>query len=260
MKGDKTLKKTKNKRVGLIGVLLLLLVPVLALTGCSKLTGDYVNSSKNIKAAIKYLNERYGTEFEYLEDKPYEVDSGNVFGAHGNSVHMYVTCKDLPGKKIYVVGGEGSGTFTSNYTAMKYEDDVMAVLNDIAKSVYGDSARVFWEGDKGERMGDLEKDATLDDFLRSGSLRFISVLADKNDDMMGDYRRFINALIDRGVECVPETYHYSEAALYADTDKLTYRDDLNNEQKVGRCMTTAVKDLLGDFNFDTDTEFQNTFL
>jgi hypothetical protein len=174
---------------------------------------------------------------------------------------MYVTCKDLPGKKIYVVGSEGSGTFSSNYTAMKYEDEAYAVLDGIAKSVYGDSAKVFWEGDDGERLGDLEKDATLDDFLRSGSLRFISVLTDKNDDMMGDYRRFINALIERGVECSPETYHYSEAALYADTDDLTYRDDLTSEQKVGRCMITVVKDLLGgDFNFDTDTEFQNTFL
>ena len=107
----------------------------------------------------------------------------------------------------------------------------------------------------------MEKDAALDDFLRSGYMHYVEVLTEKNDDMMGDYRRSINALIERGVECSPDTYHYSEAALYADTDDLTCRDDLTSEQKVGRCMITVVKDLLGgDFNFDTDTEFQTTFL
>ncbi len=255
-------KANNNRRLG-AGLMLaaVIFAPLLLMTGCAKLTGNYVNSNKNIKAAIKYLNERYDTEFDYLEDKPYAVGSGNVFGAHGNSVHMYVTCKDLPGKKILVVGEEGSGTFSCNYTAMKYEDEAYAVLDGIAKSVYGDSAKVFWEGHNGDRLGDLEKDAALDDFLRSGHLDFITVLTDKNDDMMGDYRRFINALIERGVECVPETYHYSEAALYADTDKLAYRTDLTNEQKIGRCMTSVVKDLLGgDFNFDTDTQFQETFL
>jgi hypothetical protein len=79
--------------------------------------------------------------------------------------------------------------------------------------------------------------------------------------MMGDFRKLIDKLIERGIECSPETYHFSEASLYADMDKLTYREDITKEQEVGRCMIIVVKKLLGgDFNFDTDTEFQNTFL
>ena len=245
-------------------ILAVITLPLMLLTGCAlkdRLTGDYLNSPKRQKEAIKYLNERYGTEFEYLEDKPYEVGSGNVFGAHGNSVHMYVTCKELPGKKIFVVGSEGSGTYSSNYTALKYEDETMSVLNDIAKSVYGSSAKVFWEGQKGERMGDLEKDATLDDFLRSGSIGFISVLTDKNDDLRGDFRRLVDALTERGVDAKPQSYHYSDASLYADMEKLVYDPDITKEQKVGRCAIGYAPGILDPgFDFDRELMMFDTFL
>lgn len=233
-------------------------VCVLALSGCARLTGNYVNSPKNRRAAIKYLNEKYNTRFTYLEDKPYKLGSGDVFGRHGNTVHMYVTCEELPDKKIFVAGNEGSDTFYCNYTAVKYGEATREIITEISRAVYGDSTKVYWEGNDGDLVGCMDKDASLEDYLAGGDVNYFAVFTTKNDDMTGDYERLIYALIDRGVDCKPQSYHFTED-VYSSHDNTDFTYEIPKEKKCGRCFLHFTESILAE-GYVPDYVFADTFI
>ena len=266
MTENDTAAKKKKIRISdipgiLIGSLVLALfaLPILLLVGISRLLGNYVNSPKYRRRAIKYLNKRYKTKFRYLEDKRFAVGSGNVFGKHENSVYMYVTCGELPGKKIFVSGIEDSKMFYCNYTAKKYEDEVLKILADTAKSVYGENAVIYWEDVKGERIGDMGRDATLEEYLASGNIRFFYIFTIKHDDMQDDFRRLLCELIARGINCSPDVFYFAED-VYSPCEKPAVPFyDVPAEKKCGRCRLAKMSNTL-DSGFDGSITFREHFV
>ncbi len=256
-------KSVLRKAAGALGTAVgvgLLAVPIVFVVVLLEIRRFFVrvNSPLKRRAAIRYLNRKYGTRFRYLEDKPYKIGSGDVFGRHGNSVHMYVTCDEFPDKKIFVAGVEGRPGFYCNYTAVKYEDKTLALLTSIAKDVYGESARVFWQGTDGDRMGCMDRDATFEDYLACGEIGSFDVFTDKNDDMTGDFLRLVNELAARRIECRPQSYHFADK-VYDSIENRRFVYDIPSEQKCGHCHLHFTQSILAE-GYVPDIVFRSSFV
>ena len=207
-------------------LILLLLLPVTILAGCARLSGDYMNSSKNRKAAIKKLNEQFDTEFTYVEDWAFPVGSGDVFGKHsGVAAHIYVKCEELPDVKI-AVSYSDDGTVASNYIQKLYEEETVDRLTEIVNEVYASpTVRICLKEESVTR--DFDSETTLEDFLASGCLQDIKICTTDNEGLDTKFRQLNDLLIAGRISCTPFVYSYDEDVYSHGEDHLFDLDNVH---------------------------------
>lgn len=195
----------KRDMIGIIGgAVLLLAVPVMLLAGCGSSSGGY-NSDRNIKAALKHMNDAYGTEFTYIE--PYVGKSGNTMRGNTNFVGIYAKSSDLPNKKIHIFSADGK-VFSDDYIYRKYEDEWTQTVTEAAQSVYGGRLRVIMDDEF--MSSSFTKNTAAADLYRVGSSFTVTVFTCDSKDFTGDFGRLADALAAKGIDVSLRVDHFTD--------------------------------------------------
>jgi hypothetical protein len=168
------------------------------------------NDPEHIEHTLNYLNEKYGTEFVYEADN-IRPSKGNVFGGQETYVDMFVRCTELPEKQITVYSYDGE-EFCDDYICMKYEDRLQVDFEEITDSIFdGDKPMVQFDSTKdGIKNPTLPPDTTYEEFLQSGVMGEMDIFTDDLEDPVGDYRKLLELLILKRVQCQPTVYWFSD--------------------------------------------------
>lgn len=193
------------------------LLPLTLLCSCGNKDG--YNSKSHIKNAVEHMNEKYGAEFEFKGSNT-KVGSGDVFGRHSEYVNILVSCDELPGKDIEVFSNDGE-TYFDNYIVLKYEEQAIQLITDAANEIYGGDKIVTEYYFSGDTTADMTTETTLEEALLSGVYDGIGFYTDDTDDMLGDYRRFIELLKERGINISPSVYYFDDD-IYLTSSKKMY--------------------------------------
>ncbi len=226
------------------------LAAALLLAGCGRLTGDYMNSPKNQKAALKALNEQFGISFSYAGKWDFPVGSGGVFGKHtGVAAHFYAKCDELPNENIAVVYAD-DGHAASNYIAKLYEKDTTDLLGQIMGAVYDGTYRVCLEKDY--VTADFDGDTTFEKYLSSGNVYTVSFCTTDSADLENKYKQLNDLLIANGINCQPYVYSYTED-VFSHGEEDIFK--LNNPAVIGVSRNpehgsmTLEEDFVNEFEF-----------
>ncbi len=216
------------------------------LTGCGM-----HNSSLTRNAGIRAIKRRYGIKLTYAGDAD-KSGSGNVFGSYSDALDIYAECKELPGKLIHIYSPDGF-YFGSDYIPVKYEDDTKELVRSIAAEIYDDS-NIRVNG-MTYIVNSLGRDTTMEEYLASGELEYVNICTTDNDDPEGDFAKLIDALIENGVNCKPQVYHFKEY-VYGSDDYNIQTTDM--EYRLGKCLLSGIYPTLDD-KFDKGYRFVYQF-
>ena len=185
---------------------------------CSCGNKDGYNSKNHINNAVAYMNEKYDAKFTFKGSNT-QVGSGDVFGRHSEYVNILVSCDDLPGKDIVVFSNDGEKYF-DNYILLKYEEQAIQIMTDAANEIYGGDKIITEYYLSENTTADLTNDTTIEEALLSGAYNDIGFYTDDTDDILGDYRRFINLLRERGINIYPAVYYFDDDIYLTSTKEL----------------------------------------
>ena len=225
------------------------------LTGCAsvkdRISGDYLNSEKNIKYAIETMEERFNTDFEYLEEKKFEAGSGDVFGRHsGYTVCIYAECGELPDRKITVTCND-DGTVSSDYIFMLYEDELKDTIKTLAGEAYEGELGVFFEEDRVTQ--NFDDKTSLGDILASKDMNAVYICTTDIGQREEKFCRFVQLLIENKVNCIPIVYIFDED-VYSNGESSDEIFSFENTHGIGASRYDSLKYTL-DEDFELNYEF-----
>ncbi|MCR5142400.1 MAG: hypothetical protein K6C68_07730 [Ruminococcus sp.] len=229
------------------------------LTGCvsikDRMAGNYLNSKKNINYAIETMEDRFYTDFEYLEDREFEVGSGDVFGRHsGVATYIYVECDELPGEKIFVTSTD-DGRVSSDYIFKLYEKEIKDVFKTLAGEVYDGELEVFLDEDR--VTWNFDADTSLKDVLKSKDMHFVDICTTDDGQREEKFRRFVDLLIENQVNCIPTVTIFDED-VYSHGESYIDIFSFDNPHGIGVSRYESLSYTL-DEDFEFVYEFNDSF-
>lgn len=167
---------------------------------CASLTGCGGNKSKVIKASIKECSERYGVEFRFKKKKLF---------AGGADCNVYVTCKELPKKRVHIFRLDNHAPLCCDFISVKYSDALyektVSAVSGVNKNKYSDTSDwniIVHEKDYNHfPPADFDKNTTFEDYVRDTPLETFVVIPQplESDIMTGIYTDVMSALEKNGL-------------------------------------------------------------
>lgn len=232
-----------GKTIRKIMVLILSAVPLMLLCGCG------ANSSFRRSRALSYMKKTYGIKFEYDENK----EGSGVFGTNNAYCDFYATCEEYPGERVRIVSYDGMH-FGTDFPMVLYKDKTEESMISAAEGIYGgDEIRVLFD-EENNRISENGK-MTEDEFLKSGDIGRLGICTDDNKDPEGDYEKLIAALQEKGVNCKPIVYHFTDDSYVGDGVNIHTSDV---DKRYGAVMLEGIKGILDD-GFDGAYRFKKGF-
>ena len=120
----------KYRRARMFALLLLTTILSLGVCGCMSVGKK---ESFSVDACIEYMNQKYGTKFEYIEP----IDNHQPTAS---SMKIYVSHVDYPDSRILVTAMRKDEGFRylDNFVAIKYAEETCRTLQEAASAVYGE--------------------------------------------------------------------------------------------------------------------------
>ena len=141
------------------------------ITGCLFKETEKQNDKVTHSDLIKYMEEKYKDEFEY-------VDSFDG-GFDNNKMDIIVSSKKLLNKEIYV-GYEninGIENYTDNYTQLKYEEDTYVLIEESLSKIFDKDFLITHKIVRSNN--NFDDNTTFEEFLKSdeSGVRFYAVVS-----------------------------------------------------------------------------------
>ena len=167
---------------------------------CASLTGCGGNKSSAVKASIKECSERYGVEFRLKKKKLF---------AGGADCNVYVTCKELPKKRVHIFRLDNHAPLCCDFISVKYSDALyektVSAVSGVNKNKYSDTSDwniIVHEKDYNHfPPADFDKNTTFEDYVRDTPLETFVVISQplESDIMTGIYTDVMSALEKNGL-------------------------------------------------------------
>ena len=194
------MSKKKKYLLASGGLLIIVLICVL-----SYLAGRSDDNDK-----IKQLEERYNTEFEYVEDT-----TERILFDDDRKYTFTVKCKDLPGKLVTVSSYEEWNIVESDYIFQKFGDEVCNMIKDSLLPVVPD-AKIVPMVIKAGSKDEYDANTTIDDYLANeGFIIYIILNGDIDTEKL-------TALVDEcadklkwdGINCAELEVYVCDGSYY----------------------------------------------
>lgn len=180
---------------------------MIGVCGCMNASNNYPKFT--IEEIIQYMSEKYGEEFTYIND----ID-GNQPNEYSYSI--YLKAESYPEKKILaecrVADTEGVKSFSDNYDAIIYEDDVRNILTSIVNGVYP-NAKVRYIVEPLISSSYVEEETkSVEEFFARNPMVSFNVLMEPGHDITKkeeEIQRLCDCLIEAKIPC-SFTVRYSD--------------------------------------------------
>ena len=188
-------------------LIIIFTLSLILLCGCSD------KQKLSVDACLRYMEDKYGMKFAFVE--PYDN-----FQPTASSLQIYARTDAYPSKVLVVEERvDDEFLFHDNFVAIKYEQEVQAILNGIADEVF-DECRVIYDanGYDGFLPDRFGADTTLDEYITERKSNIsVTILVppehgtyNKDSEIMAVYDKCCRS----GLICAIEVYYANDRSLY----------------------------------------------
>lgn len=234
----------------LVATTIISIITLMALTSCS------LENQFNEEDVIRYLEDKYGTEFTYMRT----VGDGDL--TTKKNVSSFARQPDHKGREVFVVTSlDGSKVVhRDNYVAIKYEDKTVELINSCTKKVF-DKYKIIYVPVTGQTLEEkFDNDMAFEDYIKdSGNLlRFDVIIPNDCDWTYGDREvsKLKSALDSEHVHCCVNVYKAKTGEIY---DKIQdYSDYYDKDASFDEQAYFEVGDKKGKEESVTEETTENT--
>lgn len=223
---------------------------LMALTSCS------LENKFSEEDVIKYLEDKYETEFTYINT----VGDGDL--TVKKNVSSFARQPDHKGREVFVVTSleEGKVVHRDNYVAIKYEDKTVELINSCTKKVF-DKYKIIYVPVSGQTLDEkFDNDMSFEDYIKDSEnlLRFDVIIPNNCDWTYGDREvSKVKSALDSGhVHCCVNVYKAKTSEIY---DKIQdYSDYYDKEDSFDETAYFEVGDKKGKEESVTENTTKET--
>ena len=192
----------------LVATTIISIITLMTLTSCS------LENQFSEEDVIKYLEDKYGTEFTYMRT----VGDGDL--TTKKNVSSFARQPDHKGREVFVVTSLDGNKVVhrDNYVAIKYEDKTVELINSCTKKVF-DKYKIIYVPVTGQTFEEkFNNDMSFEDYIKdSGNLlRFDVIIPNDCDWTYGDREvsKLKSALDSERVHCCVNVYKAKTGEIY----------------------------------------------
>lgn len=195
----------------------LMVSAILMIGVCGCMNTSTNNPKFTVDEILRYMNEKYGEEFTYIE--PVDVNQPTA-----SSFAVFVTTGRFENEKIFVEcvlnTADQSKTYTDNYHSYLYKEETRKLLTDLTVSIYPDAKVRYAIEKKSSSSDDSVGILSFEDYLSrsSSSISYMIMLSPDHDTSTykEEFEMLFEKFKENGVVC-RVTIAYAEDANQYDT-------------------------------------------